>query len=235
MDVVSSNLIARSNLLWASFVRASDLFDLPDSLPFSNSFCSTDPPWVWIPRIAEALATGEFGKSGQCLETPAGVSISGRVFLHETVRLPPYCVISGPAYIGAGTEIRPGAFIRGNVIVGEECVLGTSCEYKNCLLMDRVATPHFNYVGDSILGNGSHLGAGVVLANVRLDRRPVKVHTPDEWFETGLAKLGALIGDGAEVGCNAVLQPGTILAKRSLVFPTVAYGGFLGADKKARR
>ena len=151
------------------------------------------------------------------------------------MRLPPYCVISGPAYIGAGTEIRPGAFIRGNVIVGEECVLGTSCEYKNCLLMDGVATPHFNYVGDSILGNGSHLGAGVVLANVRLDHRSVKVYTPEGRVETGLAKFGSLIGDEAEVGCNAVLQPGTVLAKRSLVFPTVAYGGYLGFEEKARR
>lgn len=216
-------------------MRASDLFDLPDSLPFSKSFRSTDPPWVWISRIAEALATAESGELGRCLEPPAGVSISGKVLLHETVRLPPYCVISGPAYIGAGTEIRPGAFIRGNVIVGEECVLGTSCEYKNCLLMDGVATPHFNYVGDSILGNGSHLGAGVVLANVRLDHRSVKVYTPEGRVETGLAKFGSLIGDEAEVGCNAVLQPGTVLAKRSLVFPTVAYGGYLGFEEKARR
>ena len=151
------------------------------------------------------------------------------MWLHPSVKLPAYATLIGPAWIGANTEIRPGAFIRGNVIVGEGCVLGNACEFKNCLLMDRVQVPHFSYVGDSLLGNGAHLAAGVVCSNLRLDQKPVVVRTVDAVHETGLRKFGAVIGDGAEVGCNAVLNPGTLLGPRSLVMPTVAFGGYLPA------
>jgi UDP-N-acetylglucosamine diphosphorylase / glucose-1-phosphate thymidylyltransferase / UDP-N-acetylgalactosamine diphosphorylase / glucosamine-1-phosphate N-acetyltransferase / galactosamine-1-phosphate N-acetyltransferase len=120
------------------------------------------------------------------------------------------------------------------VIVGADCVLGNSCEFKNCLLMDGVQVPHFNYVGDSILGNGAHLGAGVILSNLRLDQKPISVRLPDATVDTGLRKFGAILGDKAEVGCNAVLQPGTILGKRALVMPTIAFGGFLPAATIAR-
>jgi NDP-sugar pyrophosphorylase family protein len=145
------------------------------------------------------------------------------------VKLPPYATIIGPTWIGANTEIRPGAFIRGNVIAGEECVLGNACEFKNCLLMDRVAASHFNYVGDSILGNGAHLGAGVICSNLRLDQQPVVVRTADAAFETGLRKFGAIVGDNAEVGCNAVLNPGTVLGPRALVSPAISASGYIPA------
>jgi NDP-sugar pyrophosphorylase family protein len=140
----------------------------------------------------------------------------------------------GPAWIGAGTEIRPGAFIRGNVIVGEDCVLGNACEFKNCLLMDGVQVPHFSYVGDSILGNGAHFGAGVICSNLRLDQKPVVVRGPDATYDTGLKKFGAIVGDKAEVGCNAVLNPGTLLGPRSLVMPLVAFSGYLPAATIAK-
>lgn len=160
--------------------------------------------------------------------------IEGAVYLHPSVRLPAYATIIGPAYIGAGTEIRPGAYIRGNVIVGKNCVLGNACEFKNALLMDGVQVPHFSYVGDSILGSKSHLGAGVILSNLRFDQQEVTVTAKAGKVSSGLTKLGAMLGEGAEVGCNSVLQPGTILGKRALVVPAIAYGGTLAPGQIAR-
>jgi NDP-sugar pyrophosphorylase family protein len=150
------------------------------------------------------------------------------------VKLPPQATIIGPAYIGARTEIRPGAFIRGNVITGEGCVLGNASEFKNCLLLDGVQAPHFNYVGDSILGNGAHLAAGVICSNLRLDQGEVVIQLPAGPVSTGLRKFGAVLGDKAEVGCNAVLNPGTLLGPRSLVMPCMSFGGYLPANTIAR-
>jgi NDP-sugar pyrophosphorylase family protein len=160
-------------------------------------------------------------------QLPPGVHLEGSVYLDPTVKLPPTAVIIGPAWIGPGTEIRPGAFIRGNVIVGAHAVLGNSCEFKNCLLLDDVQVPHFSYVGDSVLGNGAHLAAGAICSNLRLDQQEVTVQTPAGPRSSGLRKLGALVGDQAEVGCNAVLNPGTLLGRRSLVMPAISFGGYL--------
>lgn len=210
---------------------ASDLFELPESLSlFSDYFLADDVPWAWLPKIKTALAGFDFAQSKKELPKHGpGVHISGDIYIHPTVKLPPTCTIEGPCYIGPDTEVRPGAFIRGNVIIGASCVIGNACEYKNCLLMDKVQTPHYNYVGDSILGNGAHLGAGVICANLRLDQKPVMVLTPDGIVDTELRKLGAILGDGAEAGCNAVLQPGTILDRNAAVGPTLAFGGYLEA------
>ncbi len=208
-------------------MKASELFKLPESLPFRNFFSPDASPWEWVSAIQSALEDFDFASALRPKLVPPNVFIGGPVYLHPGVKLPPFCVIEGPAYIGAETKIRPGAYLRGNVIVGRNCVLGNSSEYKNCLLMDDVETAHFNYVGDSILGNGAHLGAGAVLANLRLQRDEVRVATADGKIPTGRKKLGAMLGEGAEVGCNAVLQPGTILGKRSLVYPAMAFGGFL--------
>lgn len=216
-------------------MKASDLFTLPDSLPFSRYFPADVPPWEWLKAIAQALASVDFSALPARASLPPGVHVEGPVFLHPEVRLPPVATIIGPAWIGAGTEVRPGAFIRGQVIVGERCVLGNACEYKNCLLMDAVQTPHYNYVGDSILGTGAHLGAGVILANLRLDQAPVVVTTPEGRVNTGLRKIGALMGEHAEVGCNSVLQPGTILGKRAVVAPLSPYSGYLPPDSIAHQ
>ena len=209
-------------------MRAADLFTLPPSLAqFVSFFAPEAAPWVWVGRIAEALEAVPWAEFQPREDLPPNLLIQGHVYLHPSVKLPPYGVIEGPAWIGAGTEIRPGAYLRGLVIVGERCVLGNSCEYKNCLLLDDVQTPHFNYVGDSVLGNGAHLGAGAICANLRLDRQDVPVTTPAGRVPSGRRKLGALVGDGAEAGCNSVLQPGAILGRRAAVLPGVAFHGYL--------
>jgi carbonic anhydrase/acetyltransferase-like protein (isoleucine patch superfamily) len=213
-------------------LKASDYFALPASLaPFAKHFPADLPPWEWLKRIGPALAAYKFGPPRP---VPPGVHVEGLVYLHPTVKLPHTATIIGPAWIGANTEIRPGAFIRGNVIVGEGCVLGNACEFKNCLLMDGALVPHFSYVGDSILGNGAHLGAGVVCSNFRLDQQNVVVKAPEATHETGLKKFGAIVGDRAEVGCNAVLNPGTLLGPRSVVMPAIAFGGVLPASTIAK-
>jgi len=215
-------------------MKASEFFTLPASLaPFAGYFSPEVPPWEWLKKIGLALAEWPFeGKTRGGL--PPGVHVEGKVCLHPTVVLPPYAVIVGPVWIGAGSQVRPGAFIRGPVIAGENCVLGNACEYKNSLLLDGVATPHYNYVGDSILGNRAHLGAGVICSNLRLDGQNVVVKAAGAVHETGLRKLGAIVGDDAEVGCNAVLNPGAVLGPRSQVMPTLAFSGFLPADTIAK-
>lgn len=209
-------------------MKASDFFALPTSLAhFAQYFRPDVPPWEWLKQIAAALASvSEPATMPAC---PSGVHVEGKVWIHPSVKLPPYATIIGPVWIGANTEIRPGAFIRGNVIVGERCVLGNACEFKTCLLMDAVQVPHFSYVGDSVLGNKAHFGAGVICSNLRLDQQPIVVKTPDATYETGLRKFGAILGEQAEVGCNAVLNPGTILGQRALVTPAIAVGGFVPA------
>jgi len=214
-------------------VKASDFFSLPDSLALFRPFFDADlPPWEWVGRIGAALAAQRLESRPD--RVPPGVHIEGAVHIDPTVALAHHATIIGPAWIGAGTQVRPGAFIRGNVIAGRGCVLGNSCEFKNCLLMDGVQAAHFNYVGDSVLGNRSHLGAGAICSNLRLDQREVFVHLASGPVGTGLKKFGAVLGDDAEVGCNAVLNPGALLGKKSLVMPAVAFGGVLGASMIAR-
>jgi UDP-N-acetylglucosamine diphosphorylase / glucose-1-phosphate thymidylyltransferase / UDP-N-acetylgalactosamine diphosphorylase / glucosamine-1-phosphate N-acetyltransferase / galactosamine-1-phosphate N-acetyltransferase len=210
-------------LIW---MKASDLFTLPPSLqPFAAHFKPAAAPWEWLQQIGPALKGLPAASGGVAI--PPGVHIEGQVWLHPSVKLPTYATIIGPSWIGAKTEIRPGAFIRGNVIVGEGCVLGNACEFKNCLLLDGVQVPHFNYVGDSILGNRAHLGAGVICSNLRLDQKPIVIRVGETVYETGLRKLGAILGDAAEVGCNAVLNPGAVLGRRALVAPTMSFAGYL--------
>jgi len=207
-------------------MKAADFFTLPSSLAaFASHFPADALPWTWLKAIAPALAGV---KRSVPADLPPGVHIEGAVFLHPTVKIVSSCTIIGPAWIGAHTEIRPGMYIRGSVIVGEGCVLGNSCEFKNALLMDEVDVPHFTYVGDTILGTKAHLGAGVICSNLRLDQKPVRLRLADgSRIDTGLRKFGAIVGEQAEVGCNAVLQPGTLLGKRALVFPLTHFGGEL--------
>ena len=206
-------------------MKASDFFTLSDTFPFKNRFPEKLAPWEWVSLISKVLADFDFPQNSR--NASSGVHLNGDVYLAETVKLPACCTIEGPAWIGPETEIRPGAYIRGNVIAGARCVLGNACEYKNCMLMDDVQTPHYNYIGDSILGNKAHLGAGVICANLRLDQKTVTVMTPEGIQESGLRKLGAILGDGAEVGCNSSLQPGTMLGKDAVVGPVLAFGGYL--------
>ena len=160
--------------------------------------------------------------------------VGGAVYIGEGTVVEPGAVIKGPAWIGAGCEIRSGCYIRENVVVGSGAVLGNSCEFKNCILFDEVQVPHFNYVGDSILGHKAHLGAGVILSNVRLDHAKVRIRTPEGTVETGLRKFGAVLGDRAEIGCNAVLSPGSIIGRDAVVYPTTHWQGILPAGHVAR-
>jgi len=215
-------------------MNASVFFALPDSLSaFAEDFTSDALPWDWLKAIGPAAARAS-KSAARRTDLPPGVHVEGDVRIDPTVRLPAHATLIGPAWIGANTEIRPGAFVRGNVIVGSGCVLGNSCEFKNCLLLDGVQVPHFSYVGDSVLGNRAHLGAGVILSNLRLDQKPITLAIDGVVYQTGLRKFGAILGDGAEVGCNAVLNPGSVLGKRALVMPTVPFSGYLPANTIAR-
>ena len=211
-------------------MKAKSYFDLPDSLAdFSEHFAPEVAPWQWLSQISTALEdffeNGD--KSDGVEEYPNGLHVSGHVFVHKSTKLPPYGVIDGPAYIGPECELRPGVYIRGNVIAGKGCVLGNSCEYKNSLLMDSVETAHFNYVGDSILGTKAHLGAGVILANVRLDRKNISIKVDGEMIDTGRRKIGGILGEGVEVSCNSVISPGSLIGKGAYIVCSPAAGGVI--------
>ena len=150
--------------------------------------------------------------------------IKENVWIHNTAKIFDSAYIAGPCIIGANSEVRHCAFIRGSALIGENCVIGNSCELKNVIIFDNVQTPHYNYVGDSILGYKAHMGAGSITSNVRSDKKLVVIHS-DENVETNLKKMGAIIGDGTEVGCNAVLNPGTIIGRNSIVYPTSCVRG----------
>jgi NDP-sugar pyrophosphorylase family protein len=149
------------------------------------------------------------------------------VWVHNTDTIAPTASLAGPAIIGANTEILPGAFIRGSALVGADCVVGNSVELKNVIIFDHVQVPHYNYVGDSILGYGAHMGAGAVTSNIKSDRTNVVVRDGQERFETGLRKMGAMLGDHVEVGCNSVLNPGTVIGPESRVYPLSSVRGYI--------
>lgn len=153
------------------------------------------------------------------------LEISPQVWVHRTATVAPTAYLAAPCIIGAGTEVRHCAFIRGSVLVGDGCVVGNSVELKNAILFDHVQVCHFNYVGDSILGHGAHMGAGSVTSNVRADQGLVSVTDGRERISTGLMKCGAMIGDYAEVGCNSVLNPGTVIGRHSQIYPTACVRG----------
>ena len=153
--------------------------------------------------------------------------IKENVWVHNSATIFESAYIAGPCIIGANSEVRHCAFIRGSALVGENCVVGNSCELKNVILFDHVQTPHYNYVGDSILGYYSHMGAGSITSNVKSDKKLVVVHSSEENLETGLKKFGAMIGDYVEVGCNSVLNPGTVIGKNSNVYPLSRVRGLI--------
>lgn len=156
--------------------------------------------------------------------------VSPQVWVHETATVAPTAFLGAPCIIGAGTEVRHCAFIRGSALVGENCVVGNSVELKNVILFDNVQTPHYNYVGDSILGYKSHMGAGSVTSNVKSDKTLVVVKDGQEQIPTGLKKFGAMLGDFVEVGCNSVLNPGTVIGRHTNIYPTSCVRGVVPAN-----
>ena len=196
-----------------SSIETRDLLDLTHTLaaPFLRD-CRY--PWQafpqisgWIRELGAALSAEEYEQRGE------------DVWVARSAKVAPTAFIAGPAIIGPGTEVRHCAFIRGSALVGADCVVGNSTELKNVILFDKVQVPHYNYVGDSILGYRSHMGAGSITSNVKSDKTLVAVRSKDEILETGLKKFGAVLGDSVEVGCNSVLNPGTVVGSGSTVYP----------------
>lgn len=158
------------------------------------------------------------------------IEINENIYVHKTSKISSTACINGPTIIGKNTEIRHGAYIRGSALIGDNCVIGNSTEVKNSIIFNNVQCPHFNYVGDSIMGEYSHIGAGVILSNVKSDKTNVKVISEDEIIETGLRKFGSIIGSHVEVGCNSVLCPGTIIYPNSIIYPLTRVRGVIGED-----
>ena len=193
-------------------IRTIDLFDLSKSIT-APLLSKCEFPWEALSKIREFILS-----VGPTLPEDEYENIGDNVWIAKNVSIHPNAVICGPTIISEGTEIRPGAFIRGNVVIGKNCVIGNSCEFKNSIIFDNVQVPHFNYIGDSILGYHSHTGAGAITSNVKSDKTLVKVSDGDTRIETGLKKFGAMIGDYVEVGCNSVLNPGTIIGRNSNIY-----------------
>lgn len=169
----------------------------------------------------EALAgiKAEILRIGAALDPAEYTEISEHVWVHKTATVSPTAYLGAPCIIGARTEVRHCAFIRGSALVGADCVVGNSVELKNVILFDHVQTPHYNYVGDSVLGYCSHMGAGSITSNVKSDKTLVTVRGAGESMATGLKKMGAMLGDYVEVGCNSVLNPGTVIGRESQIYP----------------
>ncbi len=196
-------------------------------------FENTTHVWEALGKIASYLQFSlKPGVQGELVGKPY---IGPDVFVGEGTIIEHGAMIKGPAWIGANCHVRNGCYVRENVIVGDGAVLGNSCEFKNCVLFDGAQVPHFNYVGDSILGYKSHLGAGAILSNVKLDHGEIVIESlTGERVSSGLRKFGAVLGDGAEIGCNAVLNPGSIIGRRSVVYPGAQWRGVLAANSIAK-
>lgn len=171
-------------------------------------------PWEVLPEIKAFIL-----RLGKLLPQEDYLHPAEDVWIHKTAHVFPSAYIGGPCIIGAGTEVRHCAFIRSAALIGENCVVGNSTELKNVILFDNVQVPHYNYVGDSVLGYKAHMGAGSITSNVKGDRQLVKVHFSDQDLETGFKKFGAILGDGAEIGCGSVLNPGVVIGRNAQVYP----------------
>ena len=195
-----------------SNIEIKDLYDLNETIA-KDLFEGKTYPWEVLPEIGDyvmklgATLSDEFDHPEE------------NIWIHKSVKIAKTATLYGPLIIDADTEVRPGAFIRGNVLVGKNCVVGNSTELKNVILFNTVQVPHYNYVGDSILGTHSHMGAGSITSNVKSDKTLVVVKNDGEEIETGLKKFGAMIGDYVEVGCNSVLNPGTVIGRNTNIYP----------------
>lgn len=202
-------------------LTVNELFDLSHTVA-KPLLSSVTYPWEALPKIKEFIL--ELGKS---LSPNEYDSPAEGVWIAKDAAIAPSAVINPPCIIGKGAEVRQCAFIRGSAIVGDGAVVGNSCELKNCILFDKVQVPHFNYVGDSILGFKSHMGAGAITSNVKSDKTLVSIAVGNEKYPTRLKKMGAILGDEVEVGCNSVLNPGTVIGKNSNIYPLSSVRGYI--------
>ena len=204
-------------------VTVKELYTLEETIA-KDIFEGVEYPWEVLPKISSFIL-----KLGDSLSSEEYDKVGDNVWIARSAKVAPTAFINGPAIIGKDAEVRHCAFIRGNAIVGEGAVVGNSTELKNVVLFNKVQVPHYNYVGDSVLGYKAHMGAGSITSNVKADKMLVKVHAGTENIETGLKKFGAMLGDHVEVGCNAVLNPGTVIGRETNVYPTSMVRGFVPA------
>lgn len=205
-------------------IKITELYDLTHTIA-AEYLKSFTYPWEALNGIGELIIS-----LGNQLNPDEYDNPAENVWIHKTAKVFPSAYIGAPCIIGENTEVRHCAFIRGSALVGDNCVVGNSVELKNVIIFDNVQTPHYNYVGDSILGYKSHMGAGSITSNVKSDKTNVVIKSNGETIETGIKKIGAMLGDYVEVGCNSVLNPGTVVGRNSNIYPTSCVRGVVPAD-----
>ena len=199
----------------------NDLYDLNHTIA-KDYLSKFTYPWEALKGIKDLIVS-----LGQSLSNDEYEQVAENVWVHKTAKVAPTAYLGSPCIIGVETEVRHCAFIRGSALVGNNCVVGNSVELKNVILFDNVQTPHYNYVGDSILGYKSHMGAGSITSNVKSDKTLVSVVSKEERINTGLKKMGAMLGDFVEVGCNSVLNPGTVIGRNTNIYPLSCVRGVI--------
>ena len=204
--------------------RIEDLYDLNETMAV-DIFGGLKFPWEVLPKIKDFII-----KLGETLPEDRYERKGENIWIAKSAKVFPSAYIAGPCIIDEDAEVRHCAFIRGSAIVGKGCVVGNSTELKNVILFNKVQVPHYNYVGDSILGFKAHMGAGSITSNVKSDKTLVVVKSDGENIETGLKKFGAMLGDNVEVGCNSVLNPGTVVGRSTNIYPTSCVSGYIPAN-----
>ena len=205
-------------------IKIHDLFDLTHTRA-EKMLAACEYPWEALSQIGETVL-----EIGRTLDLGAYDHPAADVWIAKSATVAATASITGPCVIGEKTEVRPGAFIRGNALIGAGCVVGNSTEVKNAILFDGAQAPHYNYIGDSVMGHKAHTGAGAVTSNLKQDHSNVTVLKDGERVETGMRKFGAMLGDHAEIGCGSVLNPGTVVGKNARVYPLSMVRGFVPAN-----
>ena len=204
-------------------IKTTELFSLDHTLAGAY-LAGFEYPWQALPGIKQMII--ELGKT---LDPEEYTEISDNVWVHKTANVFPSAFLGAPCIVGPGTEVRHCAFVRGSALIGSDCVIGNSVELKNVIIFDNCEVPHYNYVGDSILGFHAHMGAGSITSNLKADKKNVYIHSEGD-IETGMRKIGAMLGDYADIGCNSVLNPGAVIGCRTSVYPCSCVRGVIPAD-----
>ena len=213
----------------AAEIEVKALFELSHSMAgeflakFRYPYEALPELGAWIAAVGPQLSSDEYEKRGE------------QIWIHKSAKVAPSVSLTGPLIVCANAELRHCAYFRGNVLIGAGSVAGNSCEFKNSLLFDSVEAPHYNYVGDSILGYHAHMGAGSITSNIKSDRKNIVIRTDDGAIETGLRKIGAILGDYVEIGCGTVLNPGSIVGKNTMIYPLTSVRGTVPANTIVKR